>query len=67
VDALPLSALDRYERELYAFVDARHPELWSDLRSKGTNGKEFDGLANGMRSVLAEFGKEFAATLQVAT
>jgi F-type H+-transporting ATPase subunit alpha len=67
VDALPLSALDRYERDLYAFVDAKHPELWSDLRNKGTNGKEYDGLANGMRSALAEFGKEFAATLQAAT
>jgi proton translocating ATP synthase, F1 alpha subunit len=67
VDALPLAALDRYERELYAFVDAKHPELWSDLRNKGINGKEYDGLASGMRSVLAEFGKEFAATLQAAT
>jgi proton translocating ATP synthase, F1 alpha subunit len=67
VDALPLAALDRYERELYAFVDAKHPELWSDLRNKGINGKEYDGLASGMRSVLAEFGKEFDATLQAAT
>jgi F-type H+-transporting ATPase subunit alpha len=67
VDALPLSALDRYERELYAFVDAKHPELWRELSSKGTNGKEYDGLATQMRAVLAEFGKEFTATLEAAS
>jgi F-type H+-transporting ATPase subunit alpha len=63
IDALPLPSLGRYERDLYTFVDAKHPELWSDLRSKGTNGKEYDGLATQMRAVLSEFGKEFAATL----
>ncbi|MGB8297253.1 MAG: F0F1 ATP synthase subunit alpha [Polyangia bacterium] len=67
VDALPLTALDRYEKEMYAFVEAKHPELLADLRSKGTDGKAFDGLATQMRSVLAEFAKEFAATLQAAT
>jgi F-type H+-transporting ATPase subunit alpha len=67
VDALPLSTLDRYEREMYAFVETKHPELLADLRTKGTDGKAFDGLATQMRSVLAEFAKEFAATLQAAT
>jgi F-type H+-transporting ATPase subunit alpha len=67
VDALPLSALDRYERELYAFVEAKHPELLADLRTKGTDSKALDCLATQMRSVLAEFAKEFAATLQAAT
>jgi F-type H+-transporting ATPase subunit alpha len=67
VDALPLTALDRYEKEMYLFVEAKHPELLADLRSKGTDGKAFDGLATQMRSVLAEFAKEFAATLQAAT
>ena len=67
VDALPLTALDRYERELYTFVEAKHPELLADLRNKGTDGKAFDGLATQMRTVLAAFAKEFAATLQAAT
>jgi F-type H+-transporting ATPase subunit alpha len=66
IDALPLPSLGRYEHDLYAFVDAKHPELWGDLRSKGTNGKEYDGLATQMRAVLAEFGKEFTAALQAA-
>jgi F-type H+-transporting ATPase subunit alpha len=67
VDALPLTALDRYEKEMYLFVEAKHPELLADLRTKGTDSKAFDGLATQMRSVLAEFAKEFAATLQAAT
>jgi F-type H+-transporting ATPase subunit alpha len=67
VDTLPLTALDRYEKEMYAFVEAKHPELLADLRTKGTDGKAFDSLATQMRSVLAEFAKEFAATLQAAT
>jgi proton translocating ATP synthase, F1 alpha subunit len=67
VDALPLTALDRYEKEMYAFVEAKHPELLIALGSRGTDGKAFDGLATQMRSVLAEFAKEFAATLQAAT
>jgi F-type H+-transporting ATPase subunit alpha len=67
VDALPLTALDRYEKEMYLFVEAKHPELLADLRTKGTDSKAFDGLATQMRYVLAEFAKEFAATLQAAT
>jgi F-type H+-transporting ATPase subunit alpha len=67
IDALPLDGLARYERDLYAFVDAKHPELWADLRSKGTDSKAFDGLATQMRATLAEFAKEFASTLQAAT
>jgi F-type H+-transporting ATPase subunit alpha len=67
VDGLPLEALGRYERDLYAFVDAKHAGLWSELRSKGTDGKSFDGLAAQMRSALSEFAKEFAATLQSAS
>src|SRR5438445_10170132 len=31
-DALPIETLSRYERELYAFVEARHGELWNELR-----------------------------------
>jgi F-type H+/Na+-transporting ATPase subunit alpha len=65
VDALPIETLARYERELYSFVDARHPGLWADLREKGNNGKEWDGLVAQMRKVLAEFGKQFAPDAKV--
>jgi F-type H+-transporting ATPase subunit alpha len=66
IDTLPLDALGRYEQDLYAFVDDKHPELWADLRSKGTNGKEYDGLAASMRKVLQEFAPVFAASLKSA-
>ena len=34
-DALPIDSLGRYERELYAFVDARQPELWDGAQDQG--------------------------------
>jgi F-type H+-transporting ATPase subunit alpha len=60
VDALPMESLARYERELFGFVDARQAQLWSDLRTKGTESKAWDGLVGQMKAVLAAFGKEFA-------
>jgi F-type H+-transporting ATPase subunit alpha len=60
IDSLPIEALGRYERELYAFIDSRHAELWTDLQTKGRDSKAFDPLATRMRAVLSEFGKEFA-------
>jgi F-type H+/Na+-transporting ATPase subunit alpha len=66
VDALPIDSLRRYEQELYAFVDARHGELWNDLRTKGTDGKQWDPLQARMKTVLGEFGKEFAPDAQAA-
>jgi F-type H+-transporting ATPase subunit alpha len=66
VDALAIDSLARYERELYAFVDARHPELWQELATKGNDGKAWDGLVGRMKAVLTEFGKEFAPDAQAA-
>jgi F-type H+-transporting ATPase subunit alpha len=65
-DALPIDALGRYERELYAFVDARHPEVWTELKDKGNNGKAWDALSTTMKTALAGFGKEFAPDAQAA-
>ncbi|HAG50201.1 MAG: F0F1 ATP synthase subunit alpha [Deltaproteobacteria bacterium GWC2_42_51] len=36
IDAYPVSALRKYEEELYAFIDTRHPELIKELREKKT-------------------------------
>jgi F-type H+-transporting ATPase subunit alpha len=65
-DALPMEAIGRYEQELYAFVDARHPELWEEIRTKGNNSKAWDELAARMKATLAEFGKEFAPEVKAA-
>ena len=59
-DTLPIDSLGRYERDLYAFVDARHPELWAELKAKGNNSKAWDALTASMKTVLGAFGKEFA-------
>src|SRR5437868_3931085 len=59
-DALPVDSLSRYERDLFAFVDARHPELWAELKAKGNNGKAWDELVGTMKAALTEFGKEFS-------
>ena len=65
-DALPIDSLGRYERELYAFVDARHAELWTEMRTKGNDGKAWDGLQTRMKAVLTEFGREFSPEAQAA-
>jgi F-type H+/Na+-transporting ATPase subunit alpha len=59
-DALPIDSLGRYERELYAFVSARHPELWTEMQTKGNDGKSWDALQTRMKAALTEFGKEFS-------
>ncbi len=59
-DNLPIDALQRYERELYAFVSARHQELWDELKAKGNDGKAWDALQTRMKAALTEFGKEFS-------
>jgi F-type H+/Na+-transporting ATPase subunit alpha len=60
MDSLPIDSLQRYERELYAFVSARHKELWDEMKTKGNDGKAWDALQARMKTVLGEFGKEFS-------
>jgi len=60
MDNLPIDSLQRYERELYAFVSARHQQLWDEMRAKGNDGKSWDALQGRMKAVLGEFGKEFS-------
>jgi F-type H+-transporting ATPase subunit alpha len=66
LDALPVESLGRYERELYAFVDARQPAVWAELKDKGNNGKAWDALAATMKAALVEFAKEFSPDAQAA-
>jgi F-type H+/Na+-transporting ATPase subunit alpha len=63
LDSLPMLSLNRYEKDLYSYVDGNHPQLWKDLREKGKVSKEWDGLVTQMKAVLGEFGKQFAADL----
>jgi len=58
VDELPLSALKKYEQELYAFVEAKHPDVFADILKK----RELDGdLRAKLNKTLEEFKGAFNA------
>jgi F-type H+-transporting ATPase subunit alpha len=43
VDELPLTALKKYEEELYSFIGSRHPDVFGDILKK----RELDGDLRG--------------------
>ena len=56
LDALPVSDCRRYEKELYSFLDARHPTLVKEIAEK----KDIKGeLTERLKAALAEFGQVF--------
>jgi F-type H+-transporting ATPase subunit alpha len=58
LDALPVPAVQRFERELYAFLDAKRPEVLTGLREK----KELtDDLVPKIDAALKEFAALFSA------
>ncbi len=62
VDGYPVGELGRYERELYAFLTARRPDVEKTIREKCTDKKAFKDLTALMDDALKEFAKEFVAT-----
>ncbi|HEY1232311.1 MAG TPA: F0F1 ATP synthase subunit alpha [Candidatus Binatia bacterium] len=58
VDELPLTALKKYEQELYSFVDSRHPDVFAEILKK----RELDGdLRAKLTKTLEEFKGVFKA------
>jgi F-type H+/Na+-transporting ATPase subunit alpha len=56
LDAIPVPDCRRYEKELYSFVDGRHPELLKEIREK----KDIKGeLTEKIHAVLKEFATLF--------
>jgi F-type H+-transporting ATPase subunit alpha len=52
VDELPLTALKKYEQELYPFIDSKHPDVFADILKK----RELDGdLRAKINQALEEF------------
>ena len=52
VDELPLTALKKYEQELYSFVESRHPDVFTEILKK----RELDGdLRAKLTKTLEEF------------
>jgi len=57
-DALPVAAVQRFERELYAFLESKHAGLLEDIREK----KELvPALQKRLDTALADFGRLFTA------
>src|SRR5574341_844903 len=52
VDHLPVSALKKYEQELYAFVESRHADIFSEILKKRELDQELRGK---VKQVLEEF------------
>jgi F-type H+/Na+-transporting ATPase subunit alpha len=52
VDELPVTALKKYEQELYSFVESKHPDIFADILKK----RELD---NDLRSKLTKALEEF--------
>jgi F-type H+/Na+-transporting ATPase subunit alpha len=52
VDELPVTALKKYEQELYSFVESKHPDLFADILKK----RELD---NDLRTKLTKVMEEF--------
>jgi F-type H+-transporting ATPase subunit alpha len=62
-DKLPVDSLRRYERELYEYVDQKHPELWTNIVEK----KELtDELKTQLDKVLKEFTSAFSKSLEAS-
>jgi len=58
LDALPVSAAQKYERELYSYLEAKHPGVLTGIREK----KEItDDLKPQVDAALSEFAKIFTA------
>jgi F-type H+-transporting ATPase subunit alpha len=58
VDHLPVSAIKKYEQELFAFVESKYPELLQEIVKK----RELnDELRQKMNKVLEEFKERFKA------
>jgi len=56
LDPVPVPEVRRYEKELYSFLDLRHPEILKAVAEK----KDIKGdLTERIKAVLAEFGEVF--------
>jgi F-type H+-transporting ATPase subunit alpha len=60
LDEVPVPEVLRYERELFAYVEAR-PEILPNILEKARNKKAIADMKQYMSKVLTDFGKTFTA------
>ena len=60
LDKLPVSEVQRYERELFTYLESK-PEVLKTVAEKGRISKAFDELTAFMSKVLTDFAKIFVA------
>jgi F-type H+-transporting ATPase subunit alpha len=58
-DKLPVEALGAYERELYAHITQKHPDLWTLIREKKA---VTDDVKSKLEGVLKAFTEGFVAS-----
>ncbi len=56
LEGLEVSKLGAYERDLYAFLESKHPEIFDAIRTKKTLDKDLEAQ---LKAALEEFGKAF--------
>jgi F-type H+-transporting ATPase subunit alpha len=56
LDGLEVSKLGAYEKDLYAFLESKHPEIFETIRTKKALDKDLEAQ---LSAVLDEFGKAF--------
>jgi F-type H+-transporting ATPase subunit alpha len=55
LDELPTGKLGEYEKQLYAFIESKHPDIFETIRTK----KKLDDIEDKLKKALVEFGKGF--------
>jgi len=56
LDQFPISSLQRYETEMYDYIDVNDAKVWEDIRTR----KELDDDLKGrLKKLLTDFGKKF--------
>jgi F-type H+/Na+-transporting ATPase subunit alpha len=62
-DKLPVESLKQYEQDLYRYIDEKHPELWTEIKTK----REItDDIKRTLDKALKSFGKKFVAAAEEA-
>ncbi len=60
LDSIPVDAIARYERDLYAYFEKNHADLLSSIRETG---EMSDDTKEEVTAALRKFGDEFSAAL----